>query len=92
MAGKRVPQDCSIVGFDDVPPAWLSTPPLTTLRQPMEEMGRLAAECVLAEIRAEMPAAAASTLRCLSPTLALRGSTQPALAGAPLIDKQVRTG
>lgn len=43
QAGLRVPQDLSIIGFDDLPLCgWLS-PPLTTVRQPLEEMGRAAA-------------------------------------------------
>jgi LacI family transcriptional regulator, galactose operon repressor len=43
QAGLRVPQDLSVVGFDDLPLCeWLS-PPLTTVRQPLEEMGRVAA-------------------------------------------------
>ena len=39
-AGLRVPDDCSVIGFDDVAPSALCTPPLTTVRQPMEAMGR----------------------------------------------------
>ncbi|MCB5168547.1 LacI family DNA-binding transcriptional regulator [Streptomyces bambusae] len=43
QAGLSIPQDLSVVGFDDLPMCeWLS-PPLTTVRQPLEEMGRLAA-------------------------------------------------
>jgi LacI family transcriptional regulator len=43
QAGLRIPQDLSVVGFDDLPMCeWLS-PPLTTVRQPLEEMGRVAA-------------------------------------------------
>jgi LacI family transcriptional regulator len=41
-SGRRVPEDMAIVGYDDVPMALWVTPPLTTLRAPCEEMGRLA--------------------------------------------------
>ncbi len=43
-AGLRVPEDCSVVGFDDVPPAIVATPGMTTIRQPLREMGLLAAQ------------------------------------------------
>jgi len=45
--GIAVPEQCSVIGFDDVPHAALSSPSLTTVQQPMEEMGRIAAERVL---------------------------------------------
>jgi len=41
-AGLRVPEDCSVIGFDDVAAASLCTPSLTTIRQPMEAMGSAA--------------------------------------------------
>jgi LacI family transcriptional regulator len=41
-AGLRVPEDISIVGFDDIPEASLVAPPLTTVRQPLQEMGATA--------------------------------------------------
>jgi LacI family transcriptional regulator len=45
--GLRVPQDLSVVGFDDLPQAGWSSPPLTTVRQPLSEMGMLAVRTVL---------------------------------------------
>ncbi|MFN3190115.1 MAG: LacI family DNA-binding transcriptional regulator [Aureliella sp.] len=45
--GLRVPEDVSIVGFDDQAESAFTTPPLTTVRQPAIEMGRLAAQSVL---------------------------------------------
>jgi LacI family transcriptional regulator, galactose operon repressor len=50
QAGLRVPQDCSVIGFDDVLPAKVATPAVSTIRQPLIEMGRQAAERVLLEI------------------------------------------
>ena len=50
--GLSVPEDCSVVGFDDVAQASLSVPSLTTVRQPMEAMGSLSAGMVLEAIKA----------------------------------------
>ena len=49
-AGLRVPEDVSVVGFDDIPGASYSRPSLTTVRQPMQEMGQLAARTLLDQI------------------------------------------
>ena len=49
--GLRIPLDLSLVGFDDIPQAAFAQPPLTTVRQPLEEMGRVAARLLLASMR-----------------------------------------
>lgn len=51
--GLRVPDDVSVVGFDDLPVVRWSSPPLTTVRQPLHEMGTLAARTVLRCMRGE---------------------------------------
>ena len=53
-AGVRVPEQCSVIGFDDVAPAALYSPALTTVRQPMEQMGAAAANIVIETINAEL--------------------------------------
>ena len=50
-AGLKVPEDCSVVGFDDVLPAAVSTPGITTIRQPLKEMGMLASKWILQAIK-----------------------------------------
>jgi LacI family transcriptional regulator len=50
-AGLRVPGDVSVIGFDDIPLASYFDPPLTTLRQPMAELGEHAARLLIAAIR-----------------------------------------
>ncbi|MGA3210246.1 MAG: LacI family DNA-binding transcriptional regulator [Terriglobales bacterium] len=72
VAGVKVPQQCSVIGFDDVAPAALSFPPLTTIRQPMETMGACAVGLVADAI------AESQTLplhRKLAPELVVRQST-----------------
>lgn len=49
-ADLRIPDDISIVGFDDIPDAQWTHPPLTTVRQPMREMGRCATRMLLESI------------------------------------------
>lgn len=46
-AGRRVPEDVAVVGYDDLEPAAWSDPPLTTVRQDVEGMGRMMAELLL---------------------------------------------
>jgi CheY-like chemotaxis protein/signal transduction histidine kinase/DNA-binding LacI/PurR family transcriptional regulator len=55
--GLRVPYDVSVVGFDDIPEASFTTSPLTTVRQPLQAMGRRAVEILLAQLRGEQVAA-----------------------------------
>lgn len=49
-AGRRIPGDVSIIGFDDIPLASYFDPPLTTFRQPMQESGRQAVQLLIAQI------------------------------------------
>jgi DNA-binding LacI/PurR family transcriptional regulator len=49
-AGRRVPEDVALVGFEDAPIAKQTEPPLTTVYQPVEEMGRRMAELLIARI------------------------------------------
>lgn len=49
-AGLRIPQDVSVVGFDDIPGAAFANPGLTTVRQPLLRMGQIAAQTVIDRI------------------------------------------
>ena len=51
--GLRVPEDVSLIGFDDLPGSMYTTPPLTTVQQPVEDMGRAAAHGMLRLLRGE---------------------------------------
>ncbi len=51
--GKRVPDEIAVVGFEDSPIAQQTDPPLTTVYQPMEEMGRQMVQLLLARIRGD---------------------------------------
>jgi DNA-binding LacI/PurR family transcriptional regulator len=52
-SGLQIPQDIAIVGFDDIPSAIHTSPPLTTVRQPMRLQGQIAAEMLLQRINSE---------------------------------------
>ena len=73
--GLRVPQDVSLVGFDDLPASTYSVPPLTTVRQPAYAIGECAAAAMLGLLRGSVPD---DTMP--PPTLIVRESTRP-LAG-----------
>jgi LacI family transcriptional regulator len=76
-AGIRVPEQCSVVGFDDVSPAAIYSPALTTVRQPMEVMGTAAATIVLEAISATLEKKPVRTIhRRIVPDLIVRDSTR----------------
>ncbi len=78
-AGLRVPQDVSVVGFDDVQSAAFQNPALTTVRQPLHSMGMLAAETLIQKIAT--PGAQGTAKQVMvDPELILRESTGPAPA------------
>ena len=72
--GIRVPQDVSIVGFDDIELAALVSPPLTTMRTPDWEMGEVTAECIVDMLQSRGPPV---YRREVEPEFVLRGSTGP---------------
>jgi DNA-binding LacI/PurR family transcriptional regulator len=73
-AGLRVPQDVSVVGFDDVQSAAFQNPALTTVRQPLRRMGMLAAQTVLEQIGTSGSAVHAQQIM-VEPELVVREST-----------------
>jgi len=71
--GRRVPEDVSIVGFDDHSAACHTLPPLTTVRQDFEAVGRLAVDVMVAAVDGEAP----EEPRYVSPELIVRESAAP---------------
>jgi DNA-binding LacI/PurR family transcriptional regulator len=74
-AGLRVPQDVSVVGFDDVQSAAFQNPALTTVRQPLRTMGMLAADHLVRQIAAAEASPAKQIV--VDPELVVRESTRP---------------
>jgi len=72
-AGLRVPQDVSVVGFDDIPESGYFTPPLTTIRQDFLELGHRTMALVLRVLAGELDASVA----LVDPVLIVRSSTAP---------------
>src|SRR5271156_1016066 len=74
--GLRVPRDVSVVGFDDIKEAAFQTPSLTTIRQPLHQMGELGVRLLLQ--RLQPSDAKAPPLVAVAPELIVRESTGPA--------------
>jgi DNA-binding LacI/PurR family transcriptional regulator len=72
--GLRVPADVSVLGFDDIYAAAFHNPALTTIRQPLFEMGSLAAETLLGRL-ADGKEASIPEVLSVEPTLVVRNST-----------------
>jgi LacI family transcriptional regulator len=76
-AGLRVPEQCSVIGFDDVATSAIYTPSLTTVRQPMEAMGASAVGIVVDGINAVLEKRElGATHRKVAPELVIRESTR----------------
>ncbi len=69
--GLRVPDDVSLVGFDDLPTAQYASPPLSTIHQPSHELGRIAASCMLQLLAGHEP-----TANVPAPRFVVRESTR----------------
>jgi DNA-binding LacI/PurR family transcriptional regulator len=86
-AGRSVPEDLSIVGFDNIPFAALANPPLTTVGQPIRQLGEQAAELLLRVIEEGMEGVSTAVGSTTQPTvllpneLIIRGSTAPVPGG-----------
>ena len=70
--GRRVPDDIAVVGFDDLGVAERTTPPLTTVRQPVEEMAERATRLLLERVDAVEPSHPMRVI--IPPTLVRRAS------------------
>lgn len=80
QAGLRVPQDLSLVGFDDIPEAEFFGPPLTTIRQDFDELGRRALATLIDLVHdaaAGAPAPRTAPRVTVGPNLVVRASTAP---------------
>ncbi len=73
-AGLSIPHDLGMIGFDDIPIAGLTNPPLTTIAQDSARAGTMLVEALIAKIKGQEPPAL-----LLAPQLILRDSTQAAI-------------
>ena len=77
-AGFRVPDDISVVGFDDIPAAGFHHPSLTTVRQPLQKMGEIAVEVLISRIEGQKDLPREISVQ---PEIVIRSSTAPAKPG-----------
>lgn len=76
--GRKVPEDCSVTGFDDVPTSAYYNPPLTTIHQDMEGQGRIGVGVLLDILKAPGRGLQATpSHHRVTPQLVVRGSTAP---------------
>ena len=73
-ANLRVPEDVSVIGFDDIPSAAFQHPPLTTIRQPLQDMGALAVQHLMQRIAQRNSEVCGEDI-VVAPELVVRGST-----------------
>ncbi len=79
-AGLRVPQDCSVIGFDDIPAAEFYNPSLTSVREHLKQLASMGAEILIDAIRAgHEKQTVRSVHRKIKPELIVRESTSPPL-------------
>ena len=77
-AGLKIPDDLSVVGYDDLPMAAWTNPALTTVRQPIIEKGRLAARLLIQRMKGKV----VQSPPPLGTSLVVRGSTSPPSGGS----------
>ncbi len=77
--GLRIPEDLSIIGFDDIDSTRHLNPPLTTMRQPMAEMTRSVLNTLLSKKTSDIGSTQSCGQLLFPPTLIVRGSTGPAV-------------
>ncbi|TFV98071.1 LacI family DNA-binding transcriptional regulator [Leifsonia flava] len=78
-AGLRVPEDISVIGYDDSALMNCTEPPLTTVRQPIESMGRMIVELLMRQMTSGAPV---TDELLFAPELVVRASTGPAAVAA----------
>jgi LacI family transcriptional regulator len=83
--GLRVPEDVSVMGFDDIDSAAYQNPGLTTVRQPLREMGRMAAQEVLKQIAQANDSSAPVNEIMVPSELIVRGTTTSAIGANAII-------